>query len=41
MTKALREADLAPGDIVHVNAHATSTPQGDVDRGELDPRVAR
>ena len=30
MTKALREADLAPGDIVHVNAHATSTPQGDV-----------
>ncbi len=29
MTKALREADLAPGDIVHVNAHATSTPQGD------------
>jgi 3-oxoacyl-[acyl-carrier-protein] synthase II len=30
MTKALREADLAPVDIVHVNAHATSTPQGDV-----------
>ena len=30
MTKALREADLAPDDIVHVNAHATSTPQGDV-----------
>ena len=30
MTKALREADLTPGDIVHVNAHATSTPQGDV-----------
>jgi 3-oxoacyl-[acyl-carrier-protein] synthase II len=30
MTKALRESDLAPGDIVHVNAHATSTPQGDV-----------
>ena len=30
MTKALREAELAPGDIVHVNAHATSTPQGDV-----------
>ena len=29
MTKALREADLAPGDVVHVNAHATSTPQGD------------
>jgi len=30
MTNALREADLAPGDIVHVNAHATATPQGDV-----------
>ena len=30
MTKALRESDLAPGDIVHINAHATSTPQGDV-----------
>src|SRR3954467_695705 len=30
MTKALREADLTPGDIVHINAHATSTPQGDV-----------
>ena len=30
MTYALREAELAPGDIVHVNAHATSTPQGDL-----------
>jgi 3-oxoacyl-[acyl-carrier-protein] synthase II len=30
MAKALREADLAPGDIAHVNAHATATPQGDV-----------
>jgi 3-oxoacyl-[acyl-carrier-protein] synthase II len=30
MTRALREADLQPGDIVHVNAHATSTPQGDL-----------
>ena len=30
MTKALREADLVPGDIVHVNAHATATPLGDV-----------
>lgn len=27
---ALEEADAAPTDIVHVNAHATSTPQGDV-----------
>ncbi|HET7356031.1 MAG TPA: beta-ketoacyl-ACP synthase II [Nocardioidaceae bacterium] len=30
MEMALREADLVPGDIVHINAHATSTPQGDV-----------
>ena len=30
MTRALREAGLDPADIVHVNAHATSTPQGDV-----------
>jgi 3-oxoacyl-[acyl-carrier-protein] synthase II len=30
MTRALREANLQPGDIVHVNAHATSTPQGDL-----------
>ena len=27
---ALRESDLAPSDITHVNAHATSTPQGDL-----------
>ena len=30
MVNALRESDFAPGDIVHVNAHATATPQGDV-----------
>ncbi len=30
MTKALRESELSAADIVHVNAHATSTPQGDV-----------
>ncbi len=30
MKLALSSGDLAPGDIVHVNAHATSTPQGDV-----------
>lgn len=29
MTRALTEADLAAEDIVHVNAHATSTPVGD------------
>ena len=27
---ALREADLDAADIVHINAHATSTPQGDI-----------
>jgi 3-oxoacyl-[acyl-carrier-protein] synthase II len=30
MTKALREGELTGRDIVHVNAHATSTPQGDM-----------
>ncbi len=30
MTYALREAELTATDIVHVNAHATSTPQGDM-----------
>lgn len=30
MRIALRESGLSAGDIVHVNAHATSTPQGDV-----------
>jgi 3-oxoacyl-[acyl-carrier-protein] synthase II len=30
MRRALAESDLAPSDIVHINAHATSTPQGDV-----------
>ena len=30
MTRALRESDLEPGDVLHINAHATSTPQGDV-----------
>lgn len=29
MGRALAEADLSARDIVHVNAHATSTPQGD------------
>ena len=30
MAMALRESGLAPGDIRHINAHATSTPQGDL-----------
>jgi 3-oxoacyl-[acyl-carrier-protein] synthase II len=30
MRMALDEAGLAPRDIMHINAHATSTPQGDV-----------
>jgi len=27
---AMREAGITPGDVRHINAHATSTPQGDV-----------
>ncbi|HSK32221.1 MAG TPA: beta-ketoacyl-ACP synthase II [Propionicimonas sp.] len=30
MIKALADAKLTPSDIIHVNAHGTSTPQGDV-----------
>jgi 3-oxoacyl-[acyl-carrier-protein] synthase II len=30
MVKALAESDLSPSDIVHLNAHATSTPRGDI-----------
>jgi len=34
MTAALRQADAAPSDVQHLNAHSTSTPVGD--RGELE-----
>lgn len=30
---ALREGDVDPASVVHVNAHATSTPQGDIAEG--------
>ncbi|MDP9904583.1 hypothetical protein [Arthrobacter bambusae] len=33
MRKALRQAGLSPGEIGHVNAHATGTPVGDVAEG--------
>src|SRR5215218_2207449 len=31
--RALSEAEISPGDIAHINAHATSTPQGDIAEG--------
>ncbi|MFF1820477.1 beta-ketoacyl-ACP synthase II [Kribbella sp. NPDC058245] len=30
MERALIEGDLTPADVMHINAHATSTPQGDI-----------
>ena len=30
MEVALRQAELSPGDVQHLNAHSTSTPVGDV-----------
>jgi 3-oxoacyl-[acyl-carrier-protein] synthase II len=31
--RALAEAEIAPEDVAHINAHATSTPQGDIAEG--------
>jgi 3-oxoacyl-[acyl-carrier-protein] synthase II len=31
--RALEESEVTPADIVHINAHATSTPQGDIAEG--------
>ncbi|NYD41428.1 beta-ketoacyl-ACP synthase II [Nocardioides panaciterrulae] len=33
IVRALQEAQIEPKDIVHINAHATSTPQGDIAEG--------
>jgi 3-oxoacyl-[acyl-carrier-protein] synthase II len=33
IVRALEEAGIAASDIVHINAHATSTPQGDIAEG--------
>jgi 3-oxoacyl-[acyl-carrier-protein] synthase II len=33
IVRALHEADISPSDIAHINAHATSTPQGDIAEG--------
>jgi 3-oxoacyl-[acyl-carrier-protein] synthase II len=31
--RALKEAEIGPDDVAHINAHATSTPQGDIAEG--------
>jgi 3-oxoacyl-[acyl-carrier-protein] synthase II len=39
MRRALTDADLVPADIAHINAHATSTPQGDLAEVKAITRV--
>lgn len=39
MTQALHDADLSPSDVVHVNAHGTSTPLNDVAEATAIRRV--
>ncbi len=39
MDRALAEADVAAGDVVHVNAHATATPAGDLAEARALHRV--
>ena len=33
IVRALEESEISPSDIAHINAHATSTPQGDIAEG--------
>jgi 3-oxoacyl-[acyl-carrier-protein] synthase II len=33
IVRALEESEIQPSDVVHINAHATSTPQGDIAEG--------
>lgn len=39
MNRCLADADLSPKDIAHINAHATSTPAGDVAEGKAIRKV--
>lgn len=39
MDRALSQADVAPGEVVHVNAHATATPAGDLAEARALHRV--
>ena len=39
ITMAIREGDVDPASVVHVNAHATSTPKGDIAEGLMLHKV--